>query len=229
MSKDGASIRVVMGADDLIRMNSVLRHRLRNFISGIKTSMSLVSREVEGVVSPDVAEYFPLIARECDSLETLTARMGQVFDVQPAGGVSAVEKVLVKMLGDVKSGIPAADIRVDVAKTVARLHVACDSAVSTALAEIVRNACEAAPRDTVTVQVSAVNDMVNFKVMDGGAGVPADVQDKIFFPFFTTKSRHIGVGLTIAKRFIAIAGGSISIIHDSGKGFTLEVAVPVSA
>ena len=216
-------------AEDLLRMNRVLRHRLGNFISGIKTSMSLVSQELKDIAPPEVSEYFPLIIKECCLLEELTKRMNLVFDDIQMGGVAPVKHVLEKTLKEIKAWSPSADIRVEAGDEISSIKVDGDSALSSALSEIVKNACEAAPRGSVHVKVISENNWVKFKIVDSGAGVPEGDLEKIFLPFYTTKSKHLGIGLTIARRLLAIAGGNVSAFSGEGKGFYLEVAVPVRA
>lgn len=55
-------------------------------------------------------------------------------------------------------------------------------------------------RIRVSVAASDVSCRVTF--IDGGPGIPADIRDKIFTPFFTTKARGTGLGLPTAKRLV---------------------------
>jgi signal transduction histidine kinase len=218
-----------MESEDVVRMNRVLRHRLRNFISGIKTSISLVSQEVEGLVSPDIAEYFPLILKECSLVEELTQRMSLAFDNVQVGGPATSGQVLEKMLVDVKAHFPSADIHVDVDEAVSHLRINGDVAVSSVLSEIVKNAIESSGRDKVVVEVVAAENVVKFVVVDRGKGVPEEDLSKIFLPFYTTKSKHLGLGLAIVKRLLSLIGGKVTVVSGGRKGFAFEVVVPVQA
>jgi len=51
--------------------------------------------------------------------------------------------------------------------------------------------------------------------------------NKIFQPFFTTKSRGTGMGLAITRRIIEERGGSISVSSGYGKGTTFTIVLPV--
>ena len=228
---DKTNGRVVrFDAEDLSRMNRVLRHRLGNFISGIKTSMSLVSQELKDIAPPEVAEYFPLIIKECCLLEELTKRMNLVFDDVQTGGVAPVGNVLEKVLVEVRAWAPSADIRVDFGgDDDSEMKVDGFIVLSSALIEIVKNAYESAPRGAVHLKVLSENNRVKFKIIDGGAGVPVDDLEKIFLPFYTTKSKHLGIGLTIARRLLAMINGDVSAFSGEGQGFYLEVTVPVRA
>src|SRR3954462_2009022 len=63
-------------------------------------------------------------------------------------------------------------------------------------------------------------------VSDNGPGIPANMQKKIFLPYFTTKSRGTGLGLSGAQRIMQSIGGSISFVSEPGKGTTFTVEMP---
>lgn len=61
--------------------------------------------------------------------------------------------------------------------------------------------------------VSGINDMGKkyIQVLDNGPGIPPDVLDKIFVPFFTTKNSGTGIGLSLSKQIMRLHGGSIQV------------------
>jgi signal transduction histidine kinase len=59
-------------------------------------------------------------------------------------------------------------------------------------------------------------DFLRVAVIDNGKGIPKDIQDKIFNPFFTTKEQGTGLGLAIVQRIIALHGGAISVASSPG-------------
>lgn len=67
-------------------------------------------------------------------------------------------------------------------------------------------------------------------VFDSGPGMPAEVQARLFSPFFTTKpaSQGTGLGLSICKRIVESYGGSISVESAVGKGTTFTVLLPAA-
>ena len=83
---------------------------------------------------------------------------------------------------------------------------------------------------TLTVQSSlAVRDrvdMVRVRVTDTGQGIPPQILDKIFTPFFTTKAQGTGLGLAISHRLIEQQGGRLTVVSEDGKGTTFTVELP---
>jgi signal transduction histidine kinase len=62
-------------------------------------------------------------------------------------------------------------------------------------------------------------------VEDTGSGIGPDHLERIFEPLFTTKSKGIGLGLSLAKRLAEANGGSIRVESELGQGsrFTVEL------
>jgi len=80
----------------------------------------------------------------------------------------------------------------------------------------------------IHVAIAEVNTMCQLAFSDGGPGIPDDVRDKVFTPFFTTKSRGSGLGLPTAKRFVEAHNGQIAIDCPPGGGTTVVVRLPMS-
>ena len=83
---------------------------------------------------------------------------------------------------------------------------------------------------TLTVQsdLSTRNgvDMVQVRVIDTGQGIPPQILEKIFTPFFTTKAQGTGLGLAISHKLIEQQGGVLSVVSEDGKGTTFTVELP---
>lgn len=70
---------------------------------------------------------------------------------------------------------------------------------------------------------------VEVLVCDDGAGIAADDLEQVFQPFFTTKERHAGLGLTVCKGVVERHGGSIHVLSEPGRGTTVRVRLPERA
>jgi two-component system sensor histidine kinase HydH len=67
------------------------------------------------------------------------------------------------------------------------------------------------------------------EIEDTGAGIGAAEADKVFNPFFTTKSSGTGLGLALAHKIIENHGGSITFRSTPGVGTTFRVVLPLQA
>jgi len=68
---------------------------------------------------------------------------------------------------------------------------------------------------------------VEITIADNGCGIPAELLQKVFNPFFTTKDEGNGLGLAIVKKIIQLHKGDISIKSTAGKGTTFYINLPL--
>jgi signal transduction histidine kinase/CheY-like chemotaxis protein len=72
--------------------------------------------------------------------------------------------------------------------------------------------------------------MAVIRVIDTGTGIPAEIKDKIYDPFFTTKKpgKGTGLGLALAQRIISLHNGTIAVEKTSKNGTTFRIEIPES-
>ena len=97
--------------------------------------------------------------------------------------------------------------------------------MSQVLINLLRNAAEAARNEAERPQVSLTflrtrSGRTQIEVEDNGAGVPEGLRQDIFLPFFTTKAKGTGVGLSLARQVVLAHRGSIAVT-DGRKGGAL--------
>jgi two-component system sensor kinase FixL len=80
----------------------------------------------------------------------------------------------------------------------------------------------------IKVSVRTSDDGCRIAFEDNGPGIPAGIREKIFTPFFTTKSRGTGLGLPTAKRLIEAHRGTIDVRCPPGGGTTVTVQLPAN-
>lgn len=101
------------------------------------------------------------------------------------------------------------------------------------LLNLVFNARDAMPRGgEVTVKTSVRSGRgggsVRIEVRDTGSGIPEDVLDRVFEPFFSTKAdqSRTGLGLAVSRRLLEAAGGRIEFKSEPGRGTTFRITLP---
>lgn len=84
-------------------------------------------------------------------------------------------------------------------------------------------------RGTVYIRIKSVDENVIIEFEDTGKGMPQDVVEKIFNPFFTTKpvGQGTGLGMSISYRVIKDHNGTINVKSEVGKGTLFELVLPV--
>ena len=71
------------------------------------------------------------------------------------------------------------------------------------------------------------DDMLILSVADRGKGIPADVAEKLFAPFFTTKEEGMGMGLNICRSIAELHRGRLSFEDNPGGGTIFHFSIPV--
>jgi signal transduction histidine kinase len=95
------------------------------------------------------------------------------------------------------------------------------------LLNLCTNAQEAMRRGgTLAVSTLSEQDDVSLLVRDSGVGIPPEMQERIFEPFFSTKPQGSGLGLALVRRVISGAGGKVFCESTAGEGTTFRVVLP---
>ena len=99
-----------------------------------------------------------------------------------------------------------------------------------ALTNVLRNARQATPEGTrPEVAAGRSNGSLVFTVRDYGAGLAPGDEQKIFNPFFTTRTTGTGLGLAVALRVAEMHGGTITAGNHPSGGAVFRIVIPASA
>jgi len=99
-----------------------------------------------------------------------------------------------------------------------------------ALTNLLENALQFTPGDgRVCLHAAIDGRRVVFTVADTGKGIPADQQERLFEPFFTTRAEGTGLGLAIARGVARAHGGDIDLTSLEGEGTTFRLSVALAA
>jgi signal transduction histidine kinase len=85
-------------------------------------------------------------------------------------------------------------------------------------------ACENIPKPRVKVSADKKFDgHVVIAVTDNGPGIPEEIKDRVFVPFFTTKKEGSGIGLSLSKQIMTLHGGKIQVKSEINKGTLINL------
>jgi len=71
------------------------------------------------------------------------------------------------------------------------------------------------------------NKHILVKVSDSGPGIPSNLKEKIFDPFYTTKDGSTGIGLSLSHRVITDHGGSLRVVPSKWDGAEFIIEIPL--
>jgi signal transduction histidine kinase len=227
------------------QMAAQVAHEVKNPLSSIK-SIAQVMREEEALSG--YGQDLSLIISEIDRLNRTVSQLlafsrPSHADSRPVQ-LSDLITATVTMAGN-EAKERGVDLEVE-SITDVTLTGAQGGALREALSNLVLNAVQATEaggevKIQATVQTAAADASVGptglatttltLTVTDSGPGIPADAQQRVFEPFYSTKSRGTGLGLAIVQRRVVEVGGSVQLTSpvDDGHGTRFRLIVPVAA
>jgi len=228
--------------DSWQKLVRVLTHEIMNSISPITSLASVISgyyrsRDGGKVISPEAVDH-QIISRTLSGLDTIEETGKGLLDFVdkfrsltslplPRLATFSIYSLFSKCKLLLESNIPR-DIKIHTSVMPEDLSVTADFAqTELVLINLVKNAVEAlSGREHGSIQLRAFREAnaVLIRVEDNGSGIPDDMLEDIFVPFYTTKANGTGIGLSLSKQIMQNHGGSISVGSVPGKGskFTLK-------
>jgi len=209
-------------------MAAVIAHEVKNPLAGVRGAIQVIGTRLprEGKDAAIVKE----IVTRIDALNGLMQDL-LLFARTPQPNPAPVDlAALVMTTADLLSGDPARkEIEVTVGGSAPSIEADADLLKIVFENLLVNGAQAMHGRGTIRVSLSSVDDTCRIAFSDSGPGIPLEVREKIFTPFFTTKVRGSGLGLPTAKRLIEAHRGQISIVCPPGGGTTVTIQLPTQS
>jgi two-component system, NtrC family, sensor histidine kinase HydH len=222
------------------QMSAGLAHEIRNPLAVIKGSAEMLSKKLEGA-QPLTQELAGYISSEVNRLNELIIRFldfARPSQLEPQP--QRLAPILDRALEDVKNQFPKAGIRVERSEAPELPAILADEQLcERVFVNLIQNAYQAmldAPTQREQVlRISAVRESsqgregVGVFFEDTGPGVPVELREQIFNPFFTSKKEGVGMGLAIVAKIIDDHRGSIRLEDTALGGAGFHVFLPATA
>jgi PAS domain S-box-containing protein len=219
-----AQVELKQRLSELGEMSAGISHELRNSMSVIAGYAKLLGKNMEGKNKATVEA----IQSEIGSMDRIISEL--LAFAKPS--VIHTEDVLIHdLVKETASAVLSDNRSVTFSMKDAGPVTAKVDAVlfRQALSNIFMNALEAMPEGgRIDAAVSSDPGRVEIKIRDTGHGIPGNIKDRIFLPFFTTKESGTGFGLALVQKIIISHGGSIDVESTEGEGTLFRIVLPVS-
>jgi hypothetical protein len=213
------------------RMAARIAHEINNPLAGIKSAFQLI----RGSVPPTHPhfQFVGLIDREIGRIANITQLMFRLYRPDHAEWqVVSVEDVIRDVVAMVSLTADRRSISIR-AEALALLRLRLPSGyLEQILYNLIRNAVDVTPDGgEVTVSAGPSADGMLISVLDRGPGVPEEIGDRIFEPFYSSKpvegSSGLGLGLSVTRTLVETLKGRISFSSRPGGGTIFNVSLPL--
>lgn len=217
----------------LSQLAGVLAHEIRNPLTGISTTVQLLREKLQNE-QVGYSNYCDVILEELERINRIItdlvdfARPSQ-FETMQVDMHEVLDRVL--LLVEAETEKRAIRIEKEYQDGGAFVVVCEPNRTRQALLNLLINAFEAVDKNgTVRIMTRSVEkdglSLQSISIQDSGHGIDRDSQEKLFLPFFSTKTRGMGLGLAITKKIIQQHGGTIQVESEPGKGTIFTMLFP---
>jgi len=211
------------------RLTSGVAHEVKNPINAIVVHLEILKNKLQEV-APDAQRHMDIIGNEIRRLDRVVQTL---VDFTRPVELKLAEVDLRKLAEEVAllAG-PEAErhkVKVEFNAVTPSLPVYIDADLfKQAILNIVINGVQAMP-DGGTLKITARNteSAALIEIRDQGAGIPKEIQDKIFNLYFTTKKAGTGIGLAMTYRVLQLHNGALEFETEPGKGTIFRLQVPL--
>ena len=209
-----------------------IAHEIRNPLTPIQLSAERIRRKVheEGDNTALIADCTETIIEETGTLKSMVDAFSSFARMPPGKPVTSdINAVIDKAASIYRSDGDGFHIDKHLASGIPEVEVDPDQ-MKMVFVNLINNAIDALDgrgRLDVTSRYDKSRNTVVVEFADDGPGIPAEVKEKLFIPYFSTKKKGTGLGLAIVHRIVSDHNGTISVAdnHPQGARFTIELPI----
>jgi len=211
---------------------SGLAHEVRNPLNAINALSSALLNDLG-----ESSEYNHLIKLILQQTERISSLIQQLMMLgEPAVMISSSFDLIRDICRDVVNRWPEINggtqlnVRFIESRTVSGTFKANSELLEFAVKELLRNALQHSKEGSeIIVDTGEIDEHFYIKIIDNGEGIPDEIRDRVFEPFFTTLKKRNGLGLSLVKRIADVHHGKVALYNNKYfRGATAEILFPVT-
>ncbi len=208
-----------------------ISHEIKNIITPVQISLYRLQQKTDIQSERSIREALVAIEDEMQSLRRLAEAFSEFARMPPIQpdrhDINQIIDLLVPLL---EGGTRPIRIEKRLDRSLPHLYIDRDQ-IKRAIHNLLKNSVEASPMNgCVEVQTYRMNEnRICIEIIDHGDGMNSETLSKIFEPYYSTKQRGMGLGLSIVKRIVDEHGGDINFESKPGHGTTVRVILPMES
>jgi signal transduction histidine kinase/CheY-like chemotaxis protein len=210
------------------RLTASIAHEVNNPLQSVQNCLHLAGRE--DVPAEKRREYFELARTE---LERLMKTMQRMLDFYRPGSTKMEQVDVLELLKHVLSltsqqmGQRHIEMKTDLPDSLPMIF-AVNSQIQQIFFNLILNAFDVMPGGgTLAIRAKGLDNGVEIQFEDSGPGVPEELRNNIFEPFFSTKDSGTGLGLTVSYNIVTAHGGTLDLVKGNGDGACFRIFLPL--
>jgi PAS domain S-box-containing protein len=220
-----AALRDQKALAQLGKMAAVVAHEVRNPLAGIKGALQVIGRRM-----PPTTQEHGIINDIVTRIDTLNDIVQDLLlfarPIQPALATIPIGTVIEETVALFKQDPAVAGVMTDVEASTSMVSADAQQ-LKLVLLNLLMNGAQAMHGEgRLVVRVASTSGQHEIRIADEGPGVPPDVREHLFEPFFTTRHRGTGLGLVTARRIIEAHGGTVQLECPPTGGTVAVVTIP---
>ncbi|MCF7885469.1 MAG: PAS domain S-box protein [Candidatus Marinimicrobia bacterium] len=221
--------------EDLRKLTLQLAHEIKNPLASIKSSVQILKYMFENSSEDSnlekMLEKMEMINNNVDICNKVVQ---ELYSYTHRGGMQLEDNNLAMVLEEIRNYAESK------AENFERINIETDFQVTEttlsldlfkilqAFKNLINNAFDAIEEEgTIAIHAKRVNQTIQIDIEDNGQGIGESEKGKIFDPFYTTKVKGFGIGLSVVQEIINSHDGSLEITSTAGQGTNASVKLPI--
>jgi signal transduction histidine kinase len=206
------------------KFSSVVSHELRNPLASLKNIAYYLTRAIK-FEDERTKKMLGMLSEEIDRTNGL---IGELTDLSHA---KRLNKTMANLEELAQVSLSAITLKEGIAltKDIEKIEANVDpEKIKLILHNLIKNSQEAMPNGgAISLRIKKAGENVELFLQDTGIGMDQETQDHMFDPIFSTKTKALGLGLTVVKEIVSMHNGQIAVQSEKDKGTAVTITLPL--